>query len=96
MFDVDLYQQVLGLSDPWKVVDYGSTHENPRWTIFSSGFADSPRPDVMLGANLVGAMLGGFAEYLSMAVGSERLFLAIIGSYLASAAFRWRTSRGNP
>jgi len=64
--------------------------------IFSSGFADSPRPDVMLGANLVGAMLGGFAEYLSMAVGSERLFLAIIGCYLASAAFRWRTSRGNP
>jgi hypothetical protein len=50
----------------------------------------------MLGANLVGAMLGGFAEYLSMAVGSERLFLAIIGCYLASAAFRWRTSRGNP
>jgi hypothetical protein len=48
----------------------------------------------MLGANLVGAMLGGFSEYLGMAVGHDALLLLVLAAYLASWASRriaWRS-----
>jgi hypothetical protein len=34
----------------------------------------------------VGAMVGGFAEYLSMAIGSRGLVVVVIGAYLVSLA----------
>jgi hypothetical protein len=40
----------------------------------------------VFGANLVGAMVGGFAEYLSMAIGSRSLVVVVIGAYLVSLA----------
>jgi hypothetical protein len=40
----------------------------------------------VFGANLVGTMVGGFAEYLSMAIGSRSLVIAVIGAYLVSLA----------
>ncbi len=55
--------------------------------IFSTTFRDSAKPSVLFGANLVGAMLGGFSEYLCMATGSHHLsllmFVAYLGSFLA-------------
>ena len=37
-----------------------------------------------LGSNLIGAAVGGFCEYLGMAIGSEALSFVVIAAYLAS------------
>jgi hypothetical protein len=52
--------------------------------IFSTTFRESPVPSAAIGANLIGAMVGGFCEYLAMAVGSHRLALLVIAAYLGS------------
>jgi hypothetical protein len=52
--------------------------------IFSSTFRDTPSPSAAFGANLIGAMVGGFCEYLVMAVGNHRLSLLVIAAYLGS------------
>ena len=54
--------------------------------VFSSTFKHTAYPAAVFGANLVGAMVGGFAEYLSMAVGSRSLVVVVIGAYLLSLA----------
>lgn len=54
--------------------------------IFSTTFRDASDPAGLLGANLVGATVGGFAEYLSMATGLGALALVVIATYAASAA----------
>jgi hypothetical protein len=52
--------------------------------IFSTTFRDAAAPSAVFGANLIGAMLGGFCEYLGMAIGNHRLLLIIIVAYLGS------------
>ena len=52
--------------------------------IFSTTFRDTAFPAAAFGANLVGAMLGGFCEYLAMAVGSHRLSILVIVAYMGS------------
>ena len=52
--------------------------------IFSTTFRESASPSAVFGANLIGAMLGGFCEYLGMAVGSHRLTILVIAAYLGS------------
>ncbi|MFI5337264.1 MAG: hypothetical protein ACHQ5A_10800, partial [Opitutales bacterium] len=52
--------------------------------IFSTTFRDSGTPSASFGANLVGAMVGGFCEYLGMAIGSHLLSLLVIAAYLGS------------
>jgi hypothetical protein len=52
--------------------------------VFSGTFKRTSRPSAAFGANLVGAMVGGFAEYLSMASGRRSLVLVVIGAYLVS------------
>jgi hypothetical protein len=52
--------------------------------IFSTTFRDSPQPSAAIGANLIGAMVGGFCEYLAMAIGSHRLSMLVIAAYLGS------------
>ena len=69
--------------------------------VFSTTFKRTTHPSAAFGANLVGAMAGGFAEYLSMAVGSRNLVLVVIGAYLvslvaSSVAGRGLTSRVAP
>jgi hypothetical protein len=54
--------------------------------VFSSTFKRTAHPSAVFGANLVGAMVGGFAEYLSMAIGSRSLVVVVIGAYLVSLA----------
>jgi spermine/spermidine synthase len=54
--------------------------------VFSSTFKRTACPSAVFGANLVGAMIGGFAEYLSMAIGSGSLVVVVIGAYLVSLA----------
>jgi SAM-dependent methyltransferase len=52
--------------------------------VFSSSFARATNSAAMLGANLVGAMLGGFSEYLGMAVGHDALLLVVMVAYVSS------------
>jgi hypothetical protein len=54
--------------------------------VFSGTFKLSTQPSAAFGANLVGAMLGGFAEYLSMATGRTSLVFVVIAAYLVSLA----------
>jgi hypothetical protein len=54
--------------------------------VFSSTFKRSAHPSAVFGANLVGAMVGGFAEYLSMAIGSRNLVAVAVAAYLVSLA----------
>jgi hypothetical protein len=62
--------------------------------IFSTGFRESANPAALFGANLIGAMIGGFAEYLGMAVGSHHLSYLVIAAYAASLACRLRDRPG--
>jgi hypothetical protein len=52
--------------------------------VFSTTFRESAAPSAVFGANLIGAMLGGFCEYLSMVIGSHRLSLLVAAAYLGS------------
>ena len=52
--------------------------------VFSTTFRETKMPAAAFGANLIGAMLGGFCEYLAMAVGSQRLSLLVAVAYLLS------------
>jgi threonine dehydrogenase-like Zn-dependent dehydrogenase len=52
--------------------------------VFSGTFKLSANPSSAFGTNLVGAMLGGFAEYLSMASGRRSLVFVVIAAYLVS------------
>jgi hypothetical protein len=56
--------------------------------IFSVTFREAKDPATVLGANLIGATLGGFCEYLGMAVGVHALMLIVMGAYLASLLCR--------
>lgn len=64
--------------------------------IFSTTFRESPRPAQALGANLLGATLGGFCEYLGMAVGSQALSYIVIAAYAASLFCVLRLRRDAP
>jgi hypothetical protein len=50
--------------------------------VFSTLLARSPDPAASLGSNLIGAVVGGALEYLSIAVGLRALTLLAMGLYL--------------
>jgi hypothetical protein len=52
--------------------------------IFSTTFRDATVPSAVFGANLIGATVGGFAEYLGMAIGTHALWWIVLGAYAAS------------
>jgi hypothetical protein len=52
--------------------------------IFSTTFREGTNPSALFGANLLGATIGGFCEYLGMAIGSQALSYIVIGAYAAS------------
>jgi hypothetical protein len=65
--------------------------------IFSTTFRQASNPSSFFGANLIGAMIGGFSEYLSMVMGNQNLMFLIVGAYLASLILQTRmikASRG--
>jgi hypothetical protein len=55
--------------------------------IFSTTFRVSANRPAAFGANLIGATLGGFCEYLSMWMGIAALGYVVIGAYAASLCF---------
>lgn len=62
--------------------------------IFSTGFREAANPAQLFGANLIGAMAGGFAEYLGMAVGSHHLTYLVIAAYAGSLLCLMMDRRG--
>jgi SAM-dependent methyltransferase len=58
--------------------------------IFSLSFRTTENPSFAFGSNLIGAMVGGFLEYLGMITGSKTLLLIVVVLYLASLATRIR------
>jgi hypothetical protein len=58
--------------------------------IFSTSFRESSDPTFSLGSNLVGAMVGGFTEYLGMITGMKVLLLVVLLFYLVSLLNRVR------
>jgi hypothetical protein len=61
--------------------------------IFALAFRDSQRPDIDLGSNIIGIILGGLSENLSLATGFNSLLLIAILYYVLSAVLLPRTSR---
>ena len=56
--------------------------------IFSVTFREGKDPASLLGANLIGATIGGFCEYLGMAIGVNALMLIVMAAYAASLMCR--------
>ena len=52
--------------------------------IFSTTFRPVPHASAAFGANLIGATVGGFCEYLAMLIGASALFYIVFGAYAAS------------
>ncbi len=52
--------------------------------IFSTTFHSVDAPALAFGANLIGAMAGGFCEYLSMLIGNDKLMIIVLAAYIAS------------
>ena len=67
--------------------------------IFVTVFRDSLHPDIDLGSNIAGVILGGLSEYLSLLMGFNSLLLIAIGYYVLSACMgsrRLSTSPSSP
>ncbi len=62
--------------------------------IFSGAFARTDKPQVALGMNILGAILGGCLEYLSTVVGTSALTLIATGLYFVSMLVRTRANGG--
>jgi hypothetical protein len=53
--------------------------------IFARSFRNAPRPEFAIGSNIAGAVVGGFAEAVSMVLGFQHLLLVGLALYLLSA-----------
>jgi hypothetical protein len=62
--------------------------------IFSLSLKGNPGPSFAFGSNLLGAMVGGFLEYLGMIAGTKALLLVVLMLYLASLLAKSRPGRG--
>ena len=61
--------------------------------IFSTTFRQAANPSAFFGANLIGAMIGGFSEYLSMVIGNQNLMFLVIGAYVVSLGLQMRMGK---
>jgi hypothetical protein len=61
--------------------------------VFSTTFRRAAEPSAAFGSNLIGAMIGGFCEYLAMSLGSQHLALLVIAVYLGSLFVLQRMQR---
>jgi hypothetical protein len=52
--------------------------------VFSSAFAKVAQPEKALGINILGALLGGCLEYLSVVIGTRDLVLIALALYVIS------------
>ena len=88
-------QRLLGLSFGVQVLAAGLRVAAPMFfagIIFARWFEKTDTPSAALGANLIGAVLGGLLEYLSLVIGLRQLYLLVLLFYVASAAVAWRST----
>ena len=63
--------------------------------LFASEFRDAASPSAALGANILGAVVGGLLENVSLLVGMRALLLVALGLYcLAGIGLRFRHAKG--
>jgi len=62
-------------------------------TCFALRFAERARPELAFGWNLLGAVAGGLAEFLSMALGLKALLYIVLAAYLAVTLMSFRSRR---
>jgi len=60
--------------------------------VFAASFGASRRPDLDIGSNIGGVILGGLSENISLITGFNNLLILAIAYYLLSAAFARRIS----
>jgi hypothetical protein len=87
-------QRLLGLSFWAQVFAAGLRVAAPMFfagIIFARWFQQTKTPSSALGANLIGAVLGGLLEYLSLVIGLRHLYLLVLVFYVGSAAIAWRS-----
>ena len=60
--------------------------------LFSSSFKESSSTATDFGANLLGAMVGGVGEYLSLLAGYQFLLILVAGCYVAAIATSRRST----
>jgi SAM-dependent methyltransferase len=78
----------LGLAGPARAVVSCAVVFMPVFfagVVFAVAFRDSPRPDVAFGSNVLGVVLGGMAENLSLVLGFDYLLVIAIAFYAFSA-----------
>jgi spermidine synthase len=93
LLSLDLF---LGMARGWQIAGSCLVVSAPIFfagIIFASCFARSAEPDRAFGANIAGAILGGFAESISMVLGFQGLMLVGIGLYALSWLWAPRRSR---
>jgi hypothetical protein len=86
-------QRLLGLPFWAQVLAAGLRVAAPMFfagIIFARWFEQTTTPSAALGANLIGAVLGGLLEYLSLVIGLRQLYLLALAFYMVSAAVAWR------
>lgn len=82
-------QRLLGLSFGTQVLAAGIRVAAPMFfagIVFARWFERTDTPSAALGANLIGAVLGGLLEYLSLIIGLRKLYLLALLFYAVSAA----------
>jgi hypothetical protein len=52
--------------------------------VFSRSFRDAPQPDLALGSNIAGSVVGGLAKSMSMLLGFQHLLLVALLLYVLS------------
>ncbi|HWW88206.1 MAG TPA: methyltransferase domain-containing protein, partial [Vicinamibacterales bacterium] len=63
--------------------------------VFARSFAIAPIAGTAIGANMLGAVVGGWAEYIGMALGIRALLVLAMSFYLGSLVC-WRSSKSGP
>ena len=87
-------QRLLGLPFWAQVLAAGLRVAAPMFfagIIFARWFQQTKTPSSALGANLIGAVLGGLLEYLSLVIGLRHLYLLVLVFYAVSATIAWRS-----
>jgi len=89
-------QRLLGLDFSTQVLAAGLRAAAPMFfagIIFARWFEQTNTPSAALGANLIGAVVGGLLEYLSLVIGLRQLYVLALLFYVVSAAIGWRLER---
>jgi hypothetical protein len=89
-------QKLLGLPFWVQVLSAGIRVAAPMFfagIVFARWFERTTTPSAALGANLIGAVLGGLLEYLSLIIGLRQLYVLALLFYVGSAAIGLRLVR---